>query len=58
MHFLKNYILSGRLNTACIYHGKLAAKPFGVGIDAVAGNAGGILDDGQPLADQLIEQGG
>ncbi len=35
-----------------------AAAPFGLGADAVAGDAGLIVDDGDAPADDAVEQGG
>ena len=46
------------LDAAGVHQQQLAALPLAGGEDAVAGDAGGVLDDGQPLAAQFIEQGG
>ena len=46
------------LDAAGIHQQKLVAAPLAVGEDAVAGDARGILHDGQTLAAELIEQGG
>lgn len=46
------------LNAAGIHQQELVAAPLAVGEDAVAGDARGILHDGQTLAAELIEQGG
>ena len=47
-----------RLDAAGGHQQEIVAVPLAVGKDAVAGDAGGILDDGQTLAAQFIEQGG
>ena len=46
------------LDAAGIHQQELVAAPLAVGEDAVAGDARGILHDGQTLAAELIEQGG
>ena len=38
--------------------GEDAPVPLGVGVETVACGAGQVLDDGEALADELIEQGG
>ena len=46
------------LDAAGIHQQELVTAPLAVGEDAVAGDARGILHDGQTLAAELIEQGG
>ena len=57
-HVGQNTLVGGGLNAAGIHQQQLPAAPFAVAENAVAGNAGGILDDGNALAAQFIEQGG
>ena len=51
-------ILTRRVDAAGIDEGKGMSAPFHIGIDAVAGHAGGILHDGDPAAHHTVEKGG
>ena len=57
-HMGQNALGGLGLNAAGIHQQELVAAPLAVGKDAVAGDARGILHDGQTLAAELIEQGG
>ena len=57
-HLLQNHVIGHRFDTAGIHQHERTVPPFALGIDPVAGHAGGILDDRQPLSDQLIKQRG
>ena len=46
------------LQPAGVDDGKGHAVPLGVAVEAVSGGAGNILDDGPPLADDAIKEGG
>ena len=57
-HMGQNALGGLRLDAAGVHQQELVAAPLAVGEDAVAGDARGILHDGQTLAAELIEQGG
>ena len=57
-HMGQNALGGLRLDAAGVHQQELVAAPLAVGKDAVAGDARGILHDGQTLAAELIEQGG
>jgi hypothetical protein len=43
-------------DAARIHHPELVAAPFHLAIEAVAGDAGLVADDGAPRSGQMIEQ--
>jgi hypothetical protein len=47
----------GHFNAAGIDEHKALPAPFGLGVQAVAGGAGFFGDNGQPPADNAIEEG-
>ncbi len=49
-------VAGAQLQAAGVHERKDAAVPFGVRVEPVAGGAGQILDDGEALADQAIEE--
>ena len=55
-HLRQNNIVRFGLDTARIDQHQLTASPFGFTVNTVAGDAGGILDDGAALSDQTVEQ--
>ena len=57
-HVGQNALGGLRLDAAGVHQQELVAAPLAVGKDAVAGDAGGVLDDGQTLTAEFIEQGG
>ena len=50
-HLGEDDIVALRLNTARVDHKRGLAAPFGLAVDAVAGNTGGVVHDRQPLSD-------
>ena len=56
-HMGKNALGGLGLDAAGVHQQKLVAVPLAVGKNAVAGNARGILHDGQALAAEFVEQG-
>ena len=57
-HEGKDLIIRPRLDAAGVDEGELPALPVALPVDPVAGHAGGVLHNGQPPADDLIEQHG
>ena len=57
-HVGKNLVLAERLDAAGVHQQHGMSKPFAVSVDAVPGDTGRVIDDGEPLADQFVEQGG
>ena len=51
-------IVDAGLDTAGIHQQELVTAPFAVTENTVAGNAGGVLDNGETLAGQFIENCG
>ena len=55
----QEYFVVGRgLDAAGVDDIELSSEPFALGVKPVARDAGGILDDGQPLSAEFIEQHG
>ena len=57
-HLRQDHVVGLGLDTAGIRQHKLAAAPLALRKDAVAGDTGGVLHDGQTLSDQFIKQSG
>ena len=57
-HKGQDLVVGARLDAAGVHNVKGAAPPLALGVQAVPGDAGGILYDGKPLTAQLIEQHG
>ena len=57
-HERQDLIVRARFDTAGVHQTEFAAAPLALAIDAVARDARRILDDGEPLADELIKQHG
>ncbi len=57
-HLGEDNIVGLRLDSAGVNDDQLLAAPFGFAVNAVARDAGRILHDGAPLADELVEQRG
>ena len=57
-HEGQDLIVRPGLDAAGVDEGELPALPVAFSVDAVPGDAGGVLHDGQPPADDLIEQHG
>ena len=57
-HKRQNLVVGTRLDTACVNDVKGAAPPVTLGIQAIPGDAGGVLHNGQPLTAQLVKQHG
>ena len=57
-HLAQQQVVGLRFDAAGIHQHEFPAAPFAGGVDAVPGDAGGILHDGKPLAGEFIEQGG
>ena len=57
-HEFQNLVIRTGLDASGVDEGKLPAVPVGLPVNAVPGDARGILHDRKPLADQLIEQHG
>ena len=55
-HELQNLVIVRRLNAAGVDDGEITTAPVAVSVQAVAGNARRILNDGKPLARQAVEQ--
>ena len=58
LHLCQNDIVGLGLDASRVDEDELAAVPFGLAVDAVAGDTGGVLHDGATLADELVKQGG
>ena len=46
------------LDAAGVHQTEFASHPLALAVDTVTGDAGGVLHDGQPPADDLVEQHG
>ena len=57
-HEFQHIILSIGLNTAGIHQREGSSAPLAVAVDPVTGHAGGILNDGDSPAGELIKQHG
>ena len=57
LHLGQDDIVGAGLDTAGVDEDELAAVPFGLAVDAVTGDTGGVLHDGAALTDELVEQG-
>ena len=57
LHLPPEVRLGPGLEPARIDNGQLAVLPGDIGVDPVAGGAGDVLDDSEPLAHQPVEQG-
>ena len=57
-HERQDLIVRARFDTAGVHQTEFAAAPLALAVDAVARDARRILDDGEPLADELIKQHG
>ena len=57
-HERENLVVGARRDAAGVDERKFAAAPLALAVDAVARDARRILDDGEPLADELIKQHG
>ena len=57
-HEGQDLVIRPGLDAAGVDQGELPALPVAFSVDAVPGDAGGVLHDGQPPADDLIEQHG
>ena len=57
-HLREDDVVRIRLDAAGIDQHDLVAAPLAGRIDAVAGDAGSVLHNREPLADQFIKQGG
>ena len=55
-HLGENDVVGLRLNTAGVNEGQLSAAPLALAVDAVTGDAGGVLHNGAALADELVEK--
>ena len=55
-HKAQDLIVGPGLDAAGVHQGEGPAVPVRLPVDAVPGDAGGILHDGQPFSDQLVEQ--
>ena len=55
-HEQQNLAVSAGLNAACVHHIKCSSAPLTFGIQPVAGDAGGILHDGETLSHQTVEE--
>ena len=57
-HERQDLIVRARFDTAGVHQTEFATAPLALAVDAVARDARRILDDGEPLADELIKQHG
>ena len=57
-HEGEDLVVGVGLDTAGVHQTELPAGPLALAVDTVAGDAGGILHNGQALSDELIEQHG
>ena len=57
-HEIQNLAVAPGLDAAGIDEGELPAAPVALAVDAVPGDAGGILHDGKALAGDLVEEHG
>ena len=57
-HERQDLIVRARFDTAGVHQTEFAAAPLALAVDAVARDARRILDDREPLADELIKQHG
>ena len=57
-HGLQDMVALIKLNAPGVNHGELMVQPLGIHIDAVTGDAGHIVHDGDALLANLVEQGG
>ena len=57
-HLGKNDVIRRGLNTAGVHQADHTAAPFGIGINAVSGDPGRVVYNGQAAPDYFIEQGG
>ena len=57
-HEFQHIVLGAGLDAAGVHQREGAVAPFAVAVDPVAGNAGGVLDDGGAVTGELIEQHG
>ena len=55
-HELQDQVVGAGLNAAGIDEGELPPIPVGLSVDAVPGDAGGVLHDGDPPSHQFVEQ--
>ena len=55
-HKLEHVVVGARLNAAGIDQQEAPAAPLAVAVDAVAGHAGRILDDGHAASGQFVEK--
>ena len=57
-HEEQNLTVGAGLNAAGVHHVKFSAAPLALGVKPVAGDAGGVLNDGEPLSHQAVEKHG
>ena len=57
-HKLQDLVVGPGLDTAGIHHHEGLVAPFGVAVDTVTGNAGGVFHDGVALFGNAVEQQG
>ncbi len=57
-HELQNFIIGFGLDAAGVHQNEGLSAPFCVTVNAVAGDAGGVLHDGVPLFGNAVEQQG
>ena len=55
-HIEQYFAVGGRLDSAGIDHIELAAAPLTFGIEPVARDAGGVLNDAEPAPDKAVEE--
>ena len=55
-HLFQNDVVGLGFDAAGVDEGKRVPAPFGLAVDAVARDTGGVLDDRQALTDDLIEE--
>ena len=55
-HIEQYFAVGGRLDAAGIDHIELAAAPLTFGIEPVARDAGGVLNDAEPAPDKAVEE--
>ena len=57
-HEQENFAVRGRLNSAGVHNIKFASAPLALGIEPVARDAGGVLNNAQSLPDKAVEKHG
>ena len=57
-HLRQDHVVRVRLDTAGIHYHKFPTPPLALAVDPVTGDPRGVLHDGEPLPDELVEQGG